>query len=421
MRTPDAGRQVPGVQRTITEGKEMTAALARLQAARLSGLMWMSCAVLLPACSRSGPAAAPAQEVSTLRLAPQPAAVTEDYVAEIEAHNTVEVRPRVGGVLEQQAAREGDRVKPGQLLFVIDRQPYIAALAQAKANLAQAQAAVEQSKRDLARVQPLSAIDAVSQQELDAAVAKNDANRASVEAAQAAVQTARLNLGYCEIRSPINGLMGRALLRLGGLVTASTTLLTTVYETDTMYVNFSISEQRLLQMQRDLGHAPNQDARTPPPFRVFLLDGSEYTRAPRLNFIDAAVDARTGTLPIRLEVDNPQGLLRAGQFARVQVVARQQPDALVLPQRAVLDLQGKNYVWIVDAQGKAQQRDVRMGPRLGHDWLVEQGLQAGETVIVDGVQRLKPGTPVKATPLPPEEAEAKSQNLSAPAPAPAKP
>ena len=194
--------------------------------------------------------------------------------------------------------------------------------------------------------------------------------------------------------------MGRAQLRQGGMVTANSTLLTTVYETDRMYVNFSISEQRLLSVAA--------------PPRTRAQPGREYTAAvstvswptardypqiPRLNFIDPAVDTRTGTLAIRLEVDNPQHLLHAGQFARVQVTPQQDPNAIVLPQRAIQDLQGKNYVWIVDADGKAQQRDVHMGLRIGGDWQVQQGLKAGETVIVDGVQRLKPGMPVKATPL----------------------
>jgi membrane fusion protein (multidrug efflux system) len=355
--------------------------------------------LVMVACGKKGPPAPPPADVSTVAVAPQAATVAEDYVAETEAVNTVEIRPRVGGVLEKQLPIEGERLKVGALLFVIDQQPYIAALAQAKAALAQSEAALLQSQRDLGRAKSLSEIDAVSQQELDAAVAKNDANLASVDASRAIVRTATLNLGYTTITSPINGVMGRAQLRLGGLVTANTTVLTTLYQTDRMYVNFSISEQRLLTLQRQLGRAPNQDSATPPPFRIFLADGSEYLQRPRLNFIDPAVNQRTGTLAIRLEVDNPQQLLHAGQFARVQVAATQLADAIVLPQRAIQELQGKYYVWIVDAAGKAQQRDVQMGARIGTGWQVQQGLKAGDVVVVDGVQRLKPGSPVHATPL----------------------
>jgi membrane fusion protein (multidrug efflux system) len=360
-------------------------------------------AVMLLGCSAHKPPAPPPPEVSVLRVTPAPATFSEDYVAQTEAINTVEIRPRVGGVLEKQLPEEGQRVKAGQLLFVIDQQPYIAALAEARATLAQNEAALEQSQRDLGRAKSLSEIDAVSQQELDAAVAKNKANVASVEAGKAGVTTAQLNLGYTTITSPIDGVMGRAQLRVGGLVTANTTLLTTLYETTRMYVNLSISEQRLLSLQRELGgRAPNQNSTTAPPFRLFLADGSEYPEAPKLNFIDPAVDTRTGTLAIRLEVANPQQLLHAGEFARVQVATLREPNAIVLPQRAIQDLQGKNYVWIVDADGKAQQHDVRMGPRIGENWLVQQGLKAGDQVIIDGVQRLKPGVPVKASPFVPD-------------------
>jgi membrane fusion protein (multidrug efflux system) len=345
-----------------------------------------SIALLIAACSKNP-------------SAPHPVSFPEDYVGQTEAINAVEIRPRVGGMLETRVPIEGERVKSGQLLFIIDRQPYIAALAQAKAALAQSEAALAQSRRDLERATSLSEIDAVSQQELDAATAKNQANLASIDAAKAAVRTAELNLGYAVITSPIDGVMGRALLRQGGMVTANSTLLTTIYQNDRMYVNFSVSEQRLLSMQRQLGRAPSQNSKTPPPFRIFLADGSEYLETPRLNFIDPAVDARTGTLALRLEVDNPRQLLHAGQFARVQVAAQQDPNAIVVPQRAVQDLQGKNYVWIVDASGHAQQRDVRMGLRVGSDWQVQQGLKAGDVVIVDGVQHVKPSAPVKATPM----------------------
>jgi membrane fusion protein (multidrug efflux system) len=356
-------------------------------------------AVLSSACSKNAPPAAAAVEVTTMTVTPHPVTFPEDYVAQTEAINAVEIRPRVGGMLEKRVPIEGETVKTGQLLFVIDREPYIAALAQAKAARAQSEAASLQSQRDLARAKSLSEIDAVSLQELDAAVAKNQANLASIDAAKAAVRTAELNLGYTTILSPIDGVMGRAQLRQGGMVTANSTLLTTIYQTDRMYVNFSVSEQRLLSMQRQLGRAPSQNSRTPPPFRIFLADGSEYLQTPRLNFIDPAVDPRTGTLALRLEVDNPQQLLHAGQFARVQVAAQQDPNAIVVPQRAVQDLQGKNYVWIVDTTGHAQQRDVRLGPRVGSDWQVQQGLKAGDVVIVDGVQHLKPASLVKAAPL----------------------
>jgi len=355
-------------------------------------------ALLLGGGCAKKPPAPPPPEVTVLTVTPAPATYTEDYVAQTEAVNAVEIRPRVGGVLLKQLPNEGERVKAGELLFVIDPQPYIEALAQARATLAQTEASLEQSAHDLSRAQSLSEIDAVSQQELDATVAKYKANLASVAAGRAAVKTAELNLGYTSITSPIDGAMGRALLRVGGLASANSTLLTTVYEQSRIYVNLSISEQRLLALQRQLGRAPDQNSKTAPPFRLFLADGTEYPLQPKLNFISPAVDARTGTLAIRLEVPNPDRLLHAGEFARVQVTALQDPNAIVLPQRAIQDLQGKNYVWVLDGGGKVQQRDVQMGPRIGQDWLVAQGLKAGDQVVIDGVQRLRPGVAVSAKP-----------------------
>ena len=368
-------------------------------ARRTCDLLSALAVALLAACAKGPPAGPPPPEVSTLTVAPQAATFSVDYVATTEAVNTVEVRPRVTGVLEKQLPSEGERVKPGQLLFVIDQQPYIAALAQAKATLAQSQANLEQAQHDLARAQSLALIDAISQQELDAAVARAKAGLAAVEAGQAAVKTAQLNLGYTSITSPIDGVMGRAQLRVGGLATANTTLLTTLYQTDRMYVNLSISEARLLALQRQYGRALNQRSTSAPPFRLFLVDGSEYPETPKLNFISPAVDDRTGTLAIRLEVANPHGLLHAGQFARVQVAAIQDPHAIVLPQRAIQELQGKNYVWTLDAQGRVQQRSVDMGLRDGEYWQVQNGLKPGDVVVVDGVQRLRPGMLVKASPL----------------------
>jgi membrane fusion protein, multidrug efflux system len=382
------------LQRKKTMPRRLATNRSLMRIAAVVGAAW-----LCSACTKLAPPAAAAVEVTTISATPHRVTFPEDYVAQTEAINAVEIRPRVGGMLEKRVPIEGEAVKAGQLLFVIDREPYIAALAQAKAALAQSEAASLQSQRDLARAKSLSEIDAVSQQELDAAVAKNQANLASIDAAKAAVRSAELNLGYTTIDSPIDGVMGRALLRQGGMVTANNTLLTTIYQTDRMYINFSVSEQRLLSMQRQLGGAPSQNSRTPPPFRIFLADGSEYLQTPRLNFIDPAVDPRTGTLALRLEVDNPQHLLHAGQFARVQLEAQEDPNAILVPQRAVQDLQGKNFVWIVDTAGRAQQRDVRMGARVGAEWQVQQGLKGGETVIVDGVQHLKPAVPVKATPL----------------------
>jgi membrane fusion protein, multidrug efflux system len=354
---------------------------------------------LAAACGGKAAGPPPPQPVATLTMRPQPTSLTQEYPAQLEASNTVEIRPQVAGILYRQAALEGSPVKRGQTLFEIDPQPYIAALSQAQAGLAQAHAALAQAERDLARARPLTALDAISQRELDATIAAKDSANSQVKAGEAAAKTAELNLGYTQVRSPIDGVMSRALVRIGGVVTAYTTLLTTVYQTDPMYVNFSVGEQRLLQVQRELGRPLDQHNPSQRQFRILLADGSEYELPGTMNFVDAAVDLRTDTLAIRLTVPNPKQFLHAGQYIRVVVATRERPNALLLPQRAVQVLQDKNYVWIVDPAGKAQQRDVKMGQQQGNDWVVEAGLAPGDVVVVDGTQKLKPGMPVRVEPL----------------------
>lgn len=365
-----------------------------------SRVLWSALLVLgLAACSKAEPPAPASIAAGVIEVQPQATTVTAEYVAQLDASNTVEIRPRVGGLLEKQMAVEGGAVKKGQVLFVIDRQPYIVALEQAKAALAQAEAGLQQAERDLARVQPLSELNAVSQQELDSVTARERASRAAVQAARAAVKTADLNLDYTTVTAPVDGVVGRAQFRVGGLVTAYQSLLTTLYDVDPMYVNFSVSERRMLEVQERFGVQPQDHYRDSDTFRVVLADGSTYQQPARLNFIDAAVDRETGTLPIRLEIANPNGQLRAGQFARVIVAVDKLDKALLVPQRAVQELQGKTFLWVLDAENKAQNRDVRMGARIGGDWLVEEGLVAGERVAVDNLQRMKPGTPIDPQPV----------------------
>ncbi len=361
-------------------------------------LAMMCLGLLTGACGPTAPKAPAAIAVTVLRVVPHSVATPEEYPAVLEAANTVEIRPRVSGILDRQEAIEGQPVKAGQLLFVIDQQPYQAALAQAQAALAQAEAAKAEADRDLERARPLSQMDALSKRELDAAVAAGEATAAQVHAAEAGVKTAQLNLGYTLVRAPIDGTLSRLVIRIGGVVTAYSTLVTTIYQMDPMYVNFSISEQRLLQLQRELGRAPDESNPSKRHFRVVLADGEELATPAALNFLDAAVDARTDTLPIRLTITNPKLLLRSGEYVKVVIEGAARADAIVVPQRAVQELQNKRYVWIVDAAGKAQRRDVVMGARVGQDWLVDSGLNGGDTVVIDGVQKLHPGTAVSTSP-----------------------
>ena len=248
-------------------------------------LLWILAA--LPAmwgcAQKSAPPAPAPPEVSVVKLTAMPVTLFEEYVGQTEAVDTVEIRARVGGILERQAFEDGARVKKGDVLFVLDQQPYIAALEQAKATLAQAQAAHVNSKQNLARAQPLSAEQAISQQELDAATAKERSDAANVQAAEAQVRQGELNLGYTTIRAPRDGDMSKALIKPGGLVNASSTLLTTLYSVDPLYVNFTISEQKLGELQKQLTVNPRDHNNS--------TTGARYRTQPRTRASSGSVRA----------------------------------------------------------------------------------------------------------------------------------
>lgn len=357
----------------------------------------------LCACGKTAkaPPQPPPPEVTVLKVSTAPVTVFDDYAAQTEAVQSVEIRSRVGGILQRQAYKEGTTVKKGDLLFLIDQEPYASALAQATAILGQAQASWLNSRQNLARLRPLLAVQAISQQDLDAAVARERADAASVEAAKAQVKQAQLNLGYTTIRAPRDGLISKALIKPGGLVNASTTLLTTLYSVDPIHVTFTISEQRLVELQRQY-NLRDPKLKTP-MIKLELVDGSDYRYGGQFDFLSPAVDPRNGTLPARLIVPNPEAALRHGQFVRAVVPAREIPDAILVPQKAVQELQGKYSVYVVGPDNKATYRDIVVGPRIGADWVVERGLRPGELVIVEGITKVKPGVVVKPAPAGPQQ------------------
>jgi len=333
----------------------------------------------------------PPVEVAVLRAEPRAVTLTEEYVGQAAAVETVEIRSRVQGLLERQAFRDGAAVRRGQLLFQIDPQPFEAALEQARANLAQTEASAANSAQNLARVSRLIADSAVSQQDFDTAVARDRADRASVEAARATVHEAALNLGYTEITAPRDGVVSKALVKPGALVTVAQTLLTTLYSSNPIHVDFVLGEQRMLELTRRAGgKTGGQDE-----FHLRLVDGSDYAYAGRLDFVDAAVDPKNDTLQVRIVVANPDGLLRPGQYVRVLVPSASRPNAILIPQKAVQELQGLKTVFVIGDDNKASVRQITATQRLGNDWVLDGGLKAGEIVVVDGLQKVSPGATVK--------------------------
>jgi membrane fusion protein, multidrug efflux system len=354
----------------------------------------VAAAALLSGCNARGdtPAkpAPPPAEVTVIKMQPRPVTLVEDYVGQAEAVETVEIRSRVQGLLERQAFRDGATVRQGELLFLIDRQQFEAALSQAQASLAQAEAAAANSDANLARITRLIADNAASQQDLDTATARARTDRASVEAARAALLQAQLNLGYTRITAPRDGVVSKALVKPGSLVTVATTLLTTLYSANPIHVNFSLGEQRMLDLTRRTRRTAQADV-----FRLRLVDGSEYPHPGRLDFVDAVVDPKNDTLQVRIVVPNPDGMLRPGQYVQVLVPSTTRTDALLVPQKAVQELQGLKTVFVVDAGNKATVRQIKATHRLGSDWVLDEGLAAGEVVVVDGLLKVQPGATVK--------------------------
>jgi len=348
--------------------------------------------VLLTGCTKpqAQPAAPPA-EVTVIEVAPKPVALFNDYVAQTQSPDTIEIRAQVTGLLEHQAFTDGRRVKKGDVLYVIDQRPFAAQVAQAKGALAQAEANLVNFRQNLERNARLIAEKAVSQADYDSAVAQQRAGEALVEAQRALLRNAELNLEFATVRAPREGHMSRSEVKPGALITAQQTLLSTLYSSDPMYVYFTISEDRLLE----LGKA----ARTPDkttPFRITLADGNVYASSGRLDFVDAAIDQKSGTLQVRLSVPNPERVLRPGLFVRVSVPVFDTSEAICIPQQAVQELQGTKSVFVVGADGKAQARQIVATRRLGNEWVVMKGLAAGEHVVVEGTSKIRPGAPVKA-------------------------
>jgi len=362
------------------------------------------------------PQTPPPPEVSVIQVKPAPVTVYNEYVAQTQAPDTIEIRSQVTGLLERQTFVDGTRVKKGDVLYVIDQRPFEAQLAQAKASLAQAEANLVNAKQNLARNSRLIAQKAVSQQDYDTAVAQERSGTALVEAQKALLRNVELNLEFATLRASRDGFMSSSLVKPGALITAQQTLLTTLYSSDPMWVNFSISEDRFLELQKTLKHPPGEQPDTAPPFHIRLADGTDYTFPGKLNFIDATIDQKSGTLQVRVSVPNPARVLRPGLFVRVIVAAFENPSAIRIPQQAVQELQGLKTVYVVGAEDKAEARQIAANYRIGNDWVVDSGLKGGDRIVVEGVSKVRAGAPVKPVAAPPVTRNAAAD----PAPAVAK-
>jgi membrane fusion protein (multidrug efflux system) len=352
-------------------------------------------AVLTTACKQTEAAKAPAPPPGVVVTAAlqQDEPIVREWIGTTEGDVNAEIRPKVDGYLLRRVYTEGSFVRQGQPLFEIDPRQAQASLRQAQANLAQAEASLAKASRDVARYEPLAAQHAISQQELDNARSSQEAASASVGALRAAVEQTRLNAAWTHVTSPISGIAGIAQTQVGNLVNPQT-VLAVVSKVDPIRVSFPMSEQEYLQFQNSpairLSSFDNIE------LELVLSDGSVHPHKGRIALAGRDVNVKTGTITVVGLFPNPGNVLRPGQFAKVRAVTDVRRAAIVIPQRAVNELQGVYQVAVVGAGNIAEVRPVKLGARVGSNWIVEEGLGAGEHVVIEGFSRVKDGQPVRA-------------------------
>ena len=358
----------------------------------LSGLV----ATAVAGCSKKeAPAGAP-PEVYVADVVQKDVPVYLELVGQTRGSQDVEIRARVEGYLDKVAFTEGSFVSKGTLLYLIDPLPLQAALANANANLATAQAKLAKANTDVTRLTPLVKQQAVSQQELDNALSSQDAARAQVDAMKAAADKASLDLGYARITSPIDGLVGTTQVKAGNLVgRGESTLLTTVSQVNPILFRAGVSEAEYLRIaKRVLEEGGLKASREKQEIELLLADGTVHSHKGSLDTVERAVDATTGTLALQFTFPNPERLVRPGQYGRIRGVTEMKKGALLVPQRAVAELQNLYSVAVVGEGNKVEFRNVKVGPRVDSLWLIEEGLKPGEKVVVEGLQKVREGTVV---------------------------
>lgn len=350
-------------------------------------------------CNQKPAAPPPPPKVQVLTVAPRDVPIYQQWIGTLDGYPNAQIRAQVSGYLIKQNYVEGGAVKKGDPLFEVDPRPFQAALDQALGKLAQDQAQYGKTELDVKRFTPLARDQAVSQEELDDAVQANLAAKAAIQYDKAAVESATLNLEFCKITSPIDGIAGTAQAQIGDLVGPGSAVLTTVSTVDPMRAYFSISEQSYLAFCRQFTNAAERgNYRSEMDLQLILTDGSTYRFPGKWLFTSRQVDVNTGTLQIAGIFPNPDYILRPGQYGLVRAKTETRRGAILLPQRAVVELQGSYQVATIDADSKVHLKSVTVGEQVGNDWLIEKGVVTGERVVVEGTQKAREGTKVDPQP-----------------------
>lgn len=354
-----------------------------------------------PVMAQAPGAGAPPPAVSFIEIKPHDVPVTYEYAARISAYRAIQVRARVGGILLHRNFVEGTEVKAGDVLFEIDPAPYQAEVEKAQAQVAQAQAQYQQSVIDANRAEQLVQQRVQSAAVRDTAFATRDMNKAAVAAAQAQLRTAQLNLGYTKVTAPISGITSQEQVSEGSLIgtDATSSLLTSITQLDPVYVNFSFTDTEAAEIQRlrkERG-ATGADADRL-KIQILFGDGQAYDQDGTIDFTSSTLDTETGTLGVRAVVQNPDRRLIPGQFVRAAILDIHVKDGITVPKAALMQTPQAQFVYVVDKDEKAEVRPVVIGRELADEWLISDGLKAGDRVITEGVIKVAPGAPVKAEP-----------------------
>ncbi len=350
---------------------------------------------LLCGCKKPAAIALPPPIVEVMELTPSEVPLSATLIGQLDSPQNVEVRARVEAFVDEMRFTEGVEVNKGDVLFVLDKKPFLEKLGAAKGALAEAEAALKKYQTDVARLEPLVEKKAVPQQDLDNSRASLDMGKANVLTAQSRVESAQLNLGYCDVLAPISGLIGAKQVSIGDLVgKGEPTLLATMSTLDPIWFYCNVSEVSYIKV-KEWSAKVGKDIFSL-PLTLILADSSEHPEPGTFIFIDRAVDVKTGTLRMRAKFPNPKKILRPGMFARVRVDLGTRKDSLEVPERAVVELQGKTFLWVIDQDGKASQRAVKVGEQNGPNFIVNEGVKPGERIVVEGLQKVRQGALVNA-------------------------
>lgn len=364
----------------------------------------MAFPIVFFSCGKKEAPPPPPAKVQVVEVLQTNVPVPVDFVGQTYGYKDIPIRARVDGFLTGLYFQEGSVVKKGQLLYTIDPEPLKAVEAQKLSGLAEAQTRLVKAESDLNRIRPLAQINAVSQRDLDAAVAEYEAAQARVESEKAQVEYARINLGYTRISSPIDGIIGMTEAKVGEYVgkVPNPVVLNEVSSIDTILVNFSISESDFLGLLRmrqarmeESGETKVNEAQKETKITLVLSDGTTYEHPGRFNFADRQVDPTTGTIMFQAAFPNPEFLLRPGQFARIKVIMQEVENGLLIPQRCVRELQGTYQVYVISPENQIALKNIQLGAKVGGMWLVEKGLNPGDMIVFEGLNLVRPGQTIQ--------------------------